>query len=224
MQVLRHFVWWGERTGTPGRAAELGEAGAPVPHRPLPGLSRPALERGLPQRGGPGPRTRSPWGSYQSTSSARLGDGAAPAWRRHARCRRPGRRSPVEAARNEADRPASAERRRGIAGADGVFIARLRRTAPKLANAADLAVRFARMLRDQSSEPVADWLAAARSSVLKRFAAGLQRDVAGIENAIALPWSTGPAEGEISRLKTIKRQMYGRAGFELLRQRVLNAV
>jgi transposase len=112
----------------------------------------------------------------------------------------------------------------GIAGEDGVFIARLRRTAPKLADAADLAVRFARMLRGQSSEPVADWLAAARSSVLKRFAAGLQRDAAGIENAIALPWSTGPAEGEISRLKMIKRQMYGRACFELLRQRVLNAV
>lgn len=60
--------------------------------------------------------------------------------------------------------------------------------------------------------------------MLKRFAAGLQRDVAGIENAIALPWSTGPAEGEISRLKTIKRQMYGRADFELLRQRVLTAI
>ncbi|MGU3543757.1 hypothetical protein [Methylobacterium sp. A52T] len=93
----------------------------------------------------------------------------------------------------------------GIAGADGVFIARLRRTAPKLAKAADLAVRFARMLRGQSSEPVADRLAAARSSVPKRFAAGLQRDLAGVENAIALPWSTGPAEGEISRLKTTKR-------------------
>ncbi|MCX7335485.1 MAG: hypothetical protein NTV85_28550 [Hyphomicrobiales bacterium] len=93
----------------------------------------------------------------------------------------------------------------GLAGADGVFIARLRRTAPKLANAADLAARFARMLRGQSSEPVTDWLAAARSSVLKRFAAGLQREVAGIENAIALPWSTVPAEGEISRLETIKR-------------------
>ncbi|MBN4094675.1 transposase [Methylobacterium sp. OT2] len=113
---------------------------------------------------------------------------------------------------------------KGIAGADGVFIARLRRTAPKLANAADLAVRFARMLRGQSSEPVTDWLAATRSSVLKRLAAGPQREVAGIDNAIALPWSTGPAEGEISRLKTIKRQMYGRAGFELLRQRVLNSV
>ncbi|MGN8097841.1 hypothetical protein [Methylobacterium sp. 22177] len=49
-------------------------------------------------------------------------------------------------------------------------------------------------------------------------------DVVGIENATALPWSTAPAKGEISRLKSIKRQMYGRAGFELLRQRVLNTV
>ena len=57
-----------------------------------------------------------------------------------------------------------------------------------------------------------------------RVAAGLQRDAAGIETAIALPWSTGPAEGEISRLTTIERQMDGRAGFELLRQRVLNPV
>ncbi|MDP4025587.1 transposase, partial [Methylobacterium sp. NEAU 140] len=62
------------------------------------------------------------------------------------------------------------------------------------------------------------------SSALKRFAASLQRDAAGITNAIALPWSTGPAEGHISRLKMIKRSMYGRAGFELLRQRVLCAV
>lgn len=112
----------------------------------------------------------------------------------------------------------------GLIGEDGLFIARLRRAAPVLAEAADLAVRLARMLRGQSCEGVTDWLVAARSSALKRFAAGLHRDAAGIENAIALPWSTGPAEGEISRLKTIKRQMYGRAGFELLRQRVLNAV
>ncbi|MDP4026452.1 ISL3 family transposase [Methylobacterium sp. NEAU 140] len=108
-------------------------------------------------------------------------------------------------------------------GEDGVFIEHLRRQAPSLADAAELAVRFAAMLRGQSAEAVDDWLRAARSSALKRFASGLRRDAAALANAIALPWSTGPAEGQISRLKTIKRQMYGRAGFELLRQRVLNA-
>ena len=39
--------------------------------------------------------------------------------------------------------------------------------------------------------------------------------------ALGLPWGTSPVEGQINRLKTIKRQMYGRAGFDLLRQRIL---
>jgi transposase len=109
-------------------------------------------------------------------------------------------------------------------GEDGAFIERLRRQAPGLAYAADLAARLAAMLRGHSAEAVEDWLTAARSSALKRFAASLQRDAGGLTNAIALPWSTGPAEGQINRLKTIKRSMYGRAGFKLLRQRVLNPV
>jgi transposase len=109
-------------------------------------------------------------------------------------------------------------------GEDGAFIERLRRQAPSLADAADLAARLAAMLRGHSAEAVEDWLAAARSSALKRFAASLQRDTGGLANAIALPWSTGPAEGQISRLKTIKRNVYGRAGFKLRRQRVLNPI
>src|SRR5690606_32946938 len=52
---------------------------------------------------------------------------------------------------------------------------------------------------------------------------GIHADVAAVRAAIALPWSNGPVEGEINRLKTIKRQMYGRAGFDLPRQRGLCA-
>jgi transposase len=51
----------------------------------------------------------------------------------------------------------------------------------------------------------------------------LVRDLAAVRAALSLPWSTGPVEGQISRLKTIKRTMCGRAGFELLRHRVLEA-
>lgn len=109
-------------------------------------------------------------------------------------------------------------------GEDGAFIEGLRRQAPGLADAADLAARVATMLRGHSAEAVEEWLAAARSSPLKRFAASLQRNARALAIAIALPWSTSPAEGQISRLKMIKRSMYGRAGFELLRQRVLNPV
>lgn len=56
---------------------------------------------------------------------------------------------------------------------------------------------------------------------LVRFAYGLQKDISAVAGAVDTPWSTGQVEGQINRLKTIKHQMYGRAGFELLRARVL---
>jgi transposase len=54
-----------------------------------------------------------------------------------------------------------------------------------------------------------------------QFAKTLQRDQEEVRLAISMPWNSGPLERQIKRLKTIKRQMYGRAGFELLRARVL---
>ncbi|MER8608896.1 transposase, partial [Mesorhizobium sp. M1233] len=56
---------------------------------------------------------------------------------------------------------------------------------------------------------------------ITRFARVLRRDVDAVRNAIELRWSNGQAEGQINRLKTIKRAMYGRAGSELLRARML---
>jgi transposase len=56
---------------------------------------------------------------------------------------------------------------------------------------------------------------------LVRFAYGLQKDMAAVTAAVVTAWSTGQVEGQINRLKMIKRQMYGRAGFKLLRARVL---
>ena len=67
------------------------------------------------------------------------------------------------------------------------------------------------------------WLAAAKETALAGFADGLARDLAAIRRALSVPWSTGPVEGQISRLKTIKRTMCGRATFDLLRHRVLKA-
>src|SRR3954447_3349748 len=54
-----------------------------------------------------------------------------------------------------------------------------------------------------------------------RFAYGLRKDLLAVSAAVESPWSTGQVEGQINRLKMIKRQMYGRAGFDLLRARVL---
>jgi transposase len=56
---------------------------------------------------------------------------------------------------------------------------------------------------------------------LVRFAYGLPKDISAVAAAVDTGWSTGQVEGQINRLKMIKRQMYGRAGFELLRARVL---
>ena len=64
---------------------------------------------------------------------------------------------------------------------------------------------------------------AAQGGSLAAFAEGLRRDYAAVAAALDQPWSTGPVEGQITRLKLIKRQGYGRAGFDLLRARVLAA-
>ena len=70
------------------------------------------------------------------------------------------------------------------------------------------------------------WLEEARSCgvpVVETFATGLRQDEATVEAALTMPWSSGQAEGQINKLKLIKRQMYGRASFDLLRRRVLLA-
>ena len=56
---------------------------------------------------------------------------------------------------------------------------------------------------------------------MERFARLLHRDIDAVKNAITEPWSNGQADGQINRLKTLKRAMYGRAGVELLRARPL---
>jgi transposase len=86
-----------------------------------------------------------------------------------------------------------------------------------------LAREFRTMVRRRQADRLDGWLAAARGSALSGFADGLRRDLAAVRAALVLSWSTGPVEGQISHLKTIKRTMCGRAGFELLRHRVLQA-
>ena len=66
-------------------------------------------------------------------------------------------------------------------------------------------------------------LEAAATTELGGFAAGLRQDKEAVRAAIVEPWSNGPVEGQVNRLKLIKRSMYGRAKFDLLRQRVLLA-
>jgi transposase len=97
---------------------------------------------------------------------------------------------------------------------------------PLLQRAYELAQAFVHMVRDHAPDALAPWLAAARASGvsdLVTFAAGLEQDRAAILAALSLPWSQGQVEGFVNKLKTLKRQMYGRAKLDLLRQRVLHA-
>jgi transposase len=97
---------------------------------------------------------------------------------------------------------------------------------PSIATAYTLAQRFAHLIRQRCAEALEPWLAAAKAAALaefSQFAAGLERDKAAVLAALQYPWSNGQIEGQINRLKLLKRQMYGRANFDLLRQRVLTA-
>jgi transposase len=89
---------------------------------------------------------------------------------------------------------------------------------------ANLPCSFVRCLRWRRTSRLAQWIATVTSSgfsFLAQFARTLRRDLGAVELAIETPWNNRPIEGQINRLKVIKRQMYGRAGFELLKARVL---
>lgn len=97
---------------------------------------------------------------------------------------------------------------------------------PEAQRAAELAKSFRNLFRVGDAEALQGWLDAARDSSIEEmssFAVGLERDQAAVEAAISLPWSNGQVEGQVNRLKLLKRHMYGRAGFDLLRARVLRA-
>jgi transposase len=104
------------------------------------------------------------------------------------------------------------------------------------ARVAGLARRLTALVRGSGASQKADpdaalaeldtWVTDARTSgvrVVETFTAGLEQDGAAVRAALTTLWSSGQAEGQITRLKLIKRQMYSRAGFDLLRRRGLLA-
>jgi transposase len=98
------------------------------------------------------------------------------------------------------------------------------RFCPQARQLRKLAFQFRALLRWRRAAKLTNWLERAMGSGfqgLAQFAKTLSRDLQAVELAIETPWSNGPLEGHINRLKAIKRQMYGRAGFQLLRARVL---
>jgi transposase len=101
----------------------------------------------------------------------------------------------------------------------------IRRVRPDLTSALDLADEFTALIRKSSTGTLQDWLSRAEVSPcpeVRNFAEGIRRDESAVNAAVTTRWSNGPVEGHVNRLKTIKRQMYGRAGFTLLKARVVS--
>lgn len=89
----------------------------------------------------------------------------------------------------------------------------------------ELGREFENLLMSRSETSLDDWLRKARTSSIaeiKSFARGLTQDQSAVQAAVKYEWSQGLVEGQVNRLKLIKRQMYGRAKFDLLKARVIH--
>ena len=104
---------------------------------------------------------------------------------------------------------------------DAITLARIERGVPALVSARDLVDRFHRMVRDRDPAALPALIGDLAASVLASFGKGIVADRAAVTAAMAEPWSNGQTEGQITKLKLVKRQMYGRAKLDLLRARLI---
>jgi transposase len=106
------------------------------------------------------------------------------------------------------------------------YLEQLRTKHDHIEIACRLSLAFADLLRERRGTELDAWIEQVTASgihELERFAAGLMADEAAVRAGLTMLWSNGQTEGQVNRLKLLKRQMYGRANFDLLRQRVLRA-
>jgi transposase len=107
--------------------------------------------------------------------------------------------------------------------AETVTIAALEAGVPSLVEARDLIAEFHVMIRRKAEEGLTPWIERARISLVASFAGGVVRDKAAVRAAITSPWSNGQTEGQITRLKLVRRQMYGRGNIDLIQARLIGA-
>jgi transposase len=109
---------------------------------------------------------------------------------------------------------------------DAQPLAQLRAQHAAVAEAIDLAQDFAHLVRQRQPQQLEPWLVRAAKSAVgawRRFAKGLRDDYDAVKAGVTRPWSRGPVEGPITRLKLLKRQMCGRASLTLLERRLVLA-
>jgi transposase len=105
------------------------------------------------------------------------------------------------------------------------LVQQLLSTCEPVRSAFELALEFKQVMAAGQSEPLRHWIDRASDATvpmeIRAFAEGLDRDWASVKAAVEMRWSNGRAEGHVNRIKLIKRKMYGRANFDLLRIRVM---
>ena len=111
--------------------------------------------------------------------------------------------------------------RNNLTKAQTMTVAAIEERLPDLVEARDVVESFHDMLRRKSSGDLEAWIERAEKSLVASFANGVIRDRAAIQNAITSQWSNGQTEGQITKLKLIKRQMYGRGKLDLLEARIV---
>jgi transposase len=115
----------------------------------------------------------------------------------------------------------------GLDPADAAALDAIRARCPELNALTSHVNGFAGILTGRHGDQLDGWMAAADASPgqpeLRSFTTGIRQDYQAVRNGLTLPWNSGPVEGLNTRTKLIKRQMYGRAGFPLLRKRILTS-
>ncbi|MGW1091091.1 transposase [Streptomyces sp. NPDC002596] len=100
----------------------------------------------------------------------------------------------------------------------------VRLACPDIPRACDLARTFADLVRHRRGHLLLEWIRQAEQDApkpMQGFASFLRQDLDAVTASLTLSWSSGVVEGHVNRVKTLKRAMYGRASFELLRARIL---
>jgi len=107
--------------------------------------------------------------------------------------------------------------------AETVIIAAIENGVPLLVEAREAVAAFQAMLRKKSLAELDPWLKWAQATLVASFANGVVKDKSAVSAAISSPWSNGQTEGQITKLKLVKRQMYGRGKLDLLEACVIGA-
>lgn len=113
--------------------------------------------------------------------------------------------------------------RDSLSKAETITIAAIESGLPALVEARETIADFHRMIRTKNVTELGAWLERALAGLVASFASGVRKDEAAVRAAINSPWSNGQTEGQITKLKLIKRQMYGRAKLDLLQARMIGA-